>query len=233
LHQTSQVLSRSNQDLEQFAYVASHDLQEPLRMVGGYLQLLEQRYKGQLDEKADKYIAYAVDGAARMSGLIRDLLAYSRVNSRGEELRSVDSQKALDSALRNLAVSIRESAAEITHDPLPTVRADTMQLTQIFQNLLGNAIKFRAADRPPRIHIAVREEEGKWLFSVKDNGIGFEQQYEEKIFMIFQRLHGRGHYPGTGIGLAICKRIVERHGGKIWATSTPDEGTTFYFSLPQ
>jgi PAS domain S-box-containing protein len=233
LKRTSDELARSNQDLEQFAYVASHDLQEPLRMVTGYLQILEDRYKGHLDETADKYIDYAVDGAARMSGLIRDLLAYSRVNSRGEELRSVESDKAFESALRNLGVRIQESAAEITHDRLPTVRADMTQLTQIFQNLVGNALKFHADDRPPRIHVAAREAEGQWLFSVKDNGIGFEQQYEDKIFLIFQRLHGRGQYPGTGIGLAICKRIIERHGGKIWATSTPGEGTTFLFTLPQ
>ena len=226
-------LARSNHDLEQFAYVASHDLQEPLRMVAGYLQLLEDRYKGQLDEKADKYIDYAVDGAARMSGLIHDLLAYSRVNSRGDELRSVNPQKAFDSALSNLGVRIRETAAEVTHDPLPTVRADLLQLTQVFQNLIGNALKFRSADRAPRIHISVSEEQGHWLFSVRDNGIGFEQQYEDKIFLIFQRLHGRGQYPGTGIGLAICKRIIERHGGKIWATGTPGEGATFFFTLPQ
>ena len=232
LQRTAAELVRSNRDLEQFAYVASHDLQEPLRMVGGYLQLLEDRYKGRLDEKADKYINYAVDGAARMSGLIGDLLAYSRVNSRGAELRDVDSQKAFESALRNLAASVRESGAEITHDPLPAVRAGLTQLTQIFQNLLGNALKFRAPERPPRIHVAAREEQGQWLFSVRDNGIGFEQQYEDKIFLIFQRLHGRGLYPGTGIGLAICKRIIERHGGKIWAASTPDEGTTFFFTLP-
>jgi light-regulated signal transduction histidine kinase (bacteriophytochrome) len=232
LQRTAEELARSNQDLEQFAYVASHDLQEPLRMVAGYLQLLEDRYKGQLDEKADKYIAYSVDGAARMSGLIRDLLAFSRVNLRGEELREVESEKAFESALRNLGTSIRESGAEITHDPLPEVRADLTQLTQIFQNLLGNAIKFRAPERPSRIHVAVRDEPEQRVFSVRDNGIGFEQQYVDKIFLIFQRLHGRGHYPGTGIGLAICKRIIERHGGKIWATSAPDEGTTFFFTLP-
>jgi light-regulated signal transduction histidine kinase (bacteriophytochrome) len=201
-------------------------------MVAGYLQLLEQRYKGQLDEKADKFIAYSVDGAERMSGLIRDLLDYSRVHSRGGELIEVDSETAFDSALRNLDSAIRESAAEITHDPLPRVRADSAQLARVFQNLIGNAIKFRAPDRPPRIHVAVRNEDGKRIFSVRDNGIGFEQQYEDKIFMIFQRLHGRGHYPGTGIGLAICKRIVERHGGTIWAAGTPDEGATFSFTLP-
>jgi PAS domain S-box-containing protein len=232
LQRTAEELARSNRDLEQFAYIASHDLQEPLRMVAGYLQLLEDRYKGQLDEKADKFIAYSVDGAERMSRLIRDLLDFSRVNTHGNELCDVDSETAFDSALRNLDSAIRDSAAEITHDPLPTVRADSAQLARVFQNLIGNAIKFRAPDRPPRIHVGVRGEDGQRIFSVRDNGIGFEQQYEDKIFMIFQRLHGRGHYPGTGIGLAICKRIVERHGGTIWAAGTPDEGATFFFTLP-
>ncbi len=230
--QRTEELSRSNRDLEQFAYAASHDLQEPLRMVAGYLQLLSERYKGQLDEKADKYIDYAVDGAGRMSILIRDLLDYSRVNTRGEKLRNVDSKKALESALRNLGSAIKESGATVTHDSLPVVRADQTQLAQLFQNLVGNAIKFRSPERPPQIHVSVRKDQTHWLFRVQDNGIGFEQQYEDKIFMIFQRLHGRGQYPGTGIGLAICKRIVERHGGNIWAASEPDKGTNFFFTIP-
>ena len=230
-HRTEE-LSRSNRDLEQFAYAASHDLQEPLRMIAGYMHLLSDRYKGQLDEKADKYIAYAVDGAERMSTLIRDLLDYSRVNTRGEELRNVDCKKAFESAMRNLGTAIKESGAAITHDPLPVVRADQTQLAQLFQNLIGNAIKFRAPDRPPQIHVSVQKEPEHWLFRVQDNGIGFEQEYEDKIFLIFQRLHGRGQYPGTGIGLAICKRIIERHGGRIWAASEPDKGTTFFFTIP-
>ncbi|MGA2060584.1 MAG: ATP-binding protein [Thermoguttaceae bacterium] len=225
-------LSRSNRDLEQFAYAASHDLQEPLRMIAGYLQLLSERYKGQLDEKADKYIDYSVDGASRMSILIRDLLDYSRVNTRGEELRIVDCNKAFESAMRNLGSAIKESAATITHDSLPVVRADQTQLAQLFQNLVGNAIKFRSPQRLPQVHVSARKDQTHWIFRVQDNGIGFEQQYEDKIFMIFQRLHGRGQYPGTGIGLAICKRIIERHGGKIWADSEPDKGTNFFFTIP-
>jgi PAS domain S-box-containing protein len=230
--QRTEELARSNKDLEQFAYVASHDLQEPLRMVSGYLQLLSERYRGQLDEKADKFINYAVDGAGRMSVLIRDLLEYSRVNTRGEELQNVDSQKALESALRNLGSAIEESGATVTHDSLPMVRADNTQLVQLLQNLIGNAVKFRSPQRPPRIHVSVRNEQAHWLFCVQDNGIGFEQQYEDKIYVIFQRLHGRGHYPGTGVGLAICKRIVERHGGRIWAASELDKGTKFFFTIP-
>ena len=225
-------LVRSNEDLEQFAYVASHDLQEPLRMITGYLQLLADRYTGQLDEKADKYIAYAVDGAERMSGLIRDLLAFSRINTRGEGLQSTDVQEAFDWALRSLGSTIEASGAAVTHDPLPTVRGDKSQLSQLFQNLIGNAVKFRSLDRPPQIHVSVRREQANWQFSVQDNGIGFEQQYEAKMFMIFQRLHGRGEYPGTGIGLAICKRIVERHGGHIWALGEPGHGATFVFTIP-
>jgi PAS domain S-box-containing protein len=232
LKRTADELARSNEDLEQFAYVASHDLQEPLRMVAGYLQLLSERYRGQIDAKADKYIAYAVDGAERMSILIRDLLAYSRVSTRAEPLSSTSSQEALDFALKNLHSAIGESGAAVTFDRLPVVRADKTQLTQVFQNVVGNALKFRDPERPPQIRVAVREDQGQWLFSVSDNGIGFEQQYEEKMFVIFQRLHGRGHYPGTGIGLAICRRIVERHGGRIWARGEPGKGSTFFFTLP-
>jgi light-regulated signal transduction histidine kinase (bacteriophytochrome) len=167
-----------------------------------------------------------------MSTLIRDLLAYSRVSTRTEELSPTSSQEALDFALKNLGSAIDQSGAAVTHDPLPVVRADKTQLTQVFQNVVGNALKFRDPDRPPRIHVAVRQEQGKWLFSVADNGVGFEQQYEEKMFVIFQRLHGRGNYPGTGIGLAICRRIIERHGGRIWARGEPGKGSTFFFTLP-
>jgi light-regulated signal transduction histidine kinase (bacteriophytochrome) len=202
-------------------------------MVAGYLQLLSERYRGQIDEKADKYIAYAVDGAARMSTLIRDLLAYSRVSTRAEEFSPTSSQDALEFALKNLHSAIAESGAEVTHDSLPVVRADKTQLTQVLQNLVGNALKFRVPERPPHIHVGVQQEQGQWLFSVADNGEGFEQQYEEKIFVIFQRLHGRGSYPGTGIGLAICRRIVERHGGRIWARGEPGKGSTFFFTLPR
>lgn len=233
LQRQSAELDRSNRDLEQFAAVASHDLQEPLRMVTGYVQLLAERYRGRLDEKADKFIAYAVEGAKRMSGLINDLLAYSRVNTRGRELQQTDSKEALDCALRDLSSSISANGGNVTHDPLPVVRADKTQLRQLFQNLVGNAIKFRSPGRPPEIHVSARQDREHWLFSVQDNGIGFEQQYEDKVFKIFQRLHGVSEYPGSGIGLAICKRIVERHGGTIWAKSEPDKGSTFYFTIPQ
>jgi PAS domain S-box-containing protein len=230
--QRTEELARSNKDLEQFAYVASHDLQEPLRMVAGYLQLLSERYQGRLDEKADKFIAYAVDGAERMSGLIRDLLAYSRVNTRGEQFRETSAEEALDFALRDLTSAIAESGAVISHDPLPVVPADKTQLRQLFQNLIGNAVKFRSPDRTVEIHISARQDSGYWLFTVRDNGIGFDEKYRDKMFLIFQRLHSRGRYPGTGIGLAICRRIVERHGGSIWANGQLGQGSTFHFTIP-
>jgi PAS domain S-box-containing protein len=223
-------LERSNKELEQFAYVASHDLQEPLRMISSYTQLLAQRYEGQLDEKAHKYIDYAVDGAVRMQGLINDLLAYSRVNTQGKSLETVDSHSVLGTTLRNLAVDIEENRAIVINDDLPIVRADATQLSQVFQNLISNSIKFRGADLP-RINISARDVGHEWIFSVQDNGIGIEAKYVDKVFVIFQRLHTRKEYPGTGIGLAICKRIVERHGGRIWYESEPGKGVTFYFTL--
>jgi PAS domain S-box-containing protein len=232
LQNTAHELDRSNKELEQFAYIASHDLQEPLRTMAGYLQLLSDRYKGRLDEKADKYITYAIDGAERMSTIIRDLLSYSRVSTRGEAFDPASSEEALEFALRNLRSAREQSGASITHDPLPVVHADKIQLAQLFQNLIGNAIKYRSPQRPPRIHISASREDGFWKFDVEDNGIGFEQQYEDKMFRIFQRLHSRGKYPGTGIGLAICKRIVDRHGGRIWATGEPDRGAKFSFTIP-
>jgi PAS domain S-box-containing protein len=231
-------LKRSNAELEQFAYVASHDLQEPLRMVASYTQLLAQRYRGRLDTDADEFIAYAVDGASRMHQLINDLLVYSRVNTRGLLPTSTDAEAALDQALANLRMTIEESAAEVMHDPLPTVMADALQLAQLFQNLIGNAIKFHS-DLPPRVHISARsqpeagdQQPAQWLFSVQDNGIGIDPQYHDRLFVIFQRLHTHTEYPGTGIGLAICKRIVERHGGRIWVESEPGQGATFYFTIP-
>ncbi|HDS45340.1 MAG TPA: PAS domain S-box protein [Methanomicrobia archaeon] len=224
-------LERSNAELQQFAYVASHDLQEPLRMISSYLQLLERRYKGRLDADADDFIFYAVDGAKRMQALINDLLAFSRVQTRGKHFEPTDAERVLGLTLKNLQTAIGESEAEITHDPLPTVLADEVQLAQLFQNLISNAIKFRG-DEPPRIHVAVEKEQNEWIFSISDNGIGIEPQYAEKIFGIFQRLHNARDYPGTGIGLAICKRIVERHGGRIWVDSELGKGTTFYFSIP-
>ncbi|HEY2952918.1 MAG TPA: ATP-binding protein [Verrucomicrobiae bacterium] len=224
-------LKRSNEDLEQFAYVASHDLQEPLRMVASFTQLLARRYKDQLDKDAREFIYFAVDGAARMQTLIHDLLAYSRLGTRGKPFQTIDLNHLLSRVLVNLKVAIDESKAVITHDPLPTVTADGTQLTQLLQNLLGNAIKFRA-DKPPHIHVAVARRGGDWLFSVRDNGIGINQKYFDRIFVIFQRLHSRLDYPGTGIGLALCKKIVERHGGRIWVESAEGKGTTFYFLLP-
>lgn len=231
LQQQKQDLARSNDELQQFAYVASHDLQEPLRMITSYLELLERRYKGQLDPKADQFIAYAVDGAARMQILINDLLQYSRVGSRRQSLEQVDCEVVLQNVLRNLQVAIAENKAVITHDVLPQVNADITQLTQLFQNLIGNAIKFHGED-PSAIHIGIEQRNDKWLFSVCDNGIGIESQYVDRIFVIFQRLHNRTDYPGTGMGLAICKKIVERHSGNLWVESTPKQGSTFYFTLP-
>jgi PAS domain S-box-containing protein len=232
LQATLTELERSNRELEQFAYVASHDLQEPLRMISSYTQLLARRYEDQLDDKAKKYIDYAVDGAVRMQRLINDLLAYSRVSTQGKTLKEIDSHAALGEAIRNLANTIEENRATVINDDLPTVRADATQLGQLFQNLIGNAIKFRGADLP-RIRISACDLGLEWRFAVVDNGIGVDEQYAEKVFVIFQRLHTRQEYPGTGIGLAICKRIVERHGGRIWFESEPGKGSTFYFTLPK
>jgi len=225
-------LARSNADLQHFAYVISHDLQEPLRMVSSYLQLLSRRYAGRLDQKADEFIGFAVDGAARMSGLIEGLLAYSRVGVRGKELVPVECETVFNDALANLQVSIEESSAVITHDPLPVVVGDDNQLVQLLQNLIGNAIKFHR-DEPPRIHVSVKEHEGNWVFSVQDDGIGIAPEHRERIFGIFERLHTQSEYPGSGMGLAICRRIVERHGGRIWVESEGTAGSTFYFTLPE
>jgi PAS domain S-box-containing protein len=229
-----QELNRSNEELGQFAYLASHDLQEPLRMVASYTQLLSRRYKGKLDSDADEFIAFAVDGASRMQRLIQDLLAYSRVGTKGQELLDTSSEEALQQALVNLRGAIAESGALVTHDhPLPAVMADEMQLTQLFQNLVGNAIKYQSPGIP-KVHISAAKNGGpKWMFSVKDNGLGIESQYFEKIFGMFQRLHKREEFAGTGIGLAICRKIVERHGGSISVESQPGEGSTFRFALAE
>ncbi len=276
LRQSREALVHSNKDLEQFAYVASHDLTEPLRMVASYVKLLEQRYKGKLDTDADEFIGQAVGGAKRIHLLINDLLAYSRVTTRAKPVVLTDSETVLNEVLGNLKGPIEESDAVVTHDPLPTVMADAVQLRQLFQNLIDNAIKFRG-EQPPKIHISAQKngefqvssfdsqvakddgleisnlqseirnphfEDGnpqsaiqnpqlsEWLFSVRDNAIGIDPQYNDRIFVIFQHLHTNGDFPGTGIGLAICKRIVERHGGRIWVESQPGKGATFHFTIP-
>jgi signal transduction histidine kinase len=230
LREKTEELARSNKDLEQFAYVASHDLQEPLRMVTSYLQLLVKRYGGKLDADANEFIDFAVDGAVRMRKLINDLLAYSRVGTQGKELSPTDCEAVLVQSINDLKIIIEENGAHVTHDPLPTVMADRPQLGQLFQNLIGNAIKFRG-NEPPRVHISASRNGSGWVFSVRDNGIGIPSECSERIFIIFQRLHNREEYAGTGIGLAICKKIVERHGGHIWVESEVGKGTTFRFSL--
>ena len=231
LQRTHEELKRSNADLEQFAYVASHDLQEPLRMVSSYVTLLERRYRGHLDADADDFIHFAVDGAERMRQLIQDLLAFSRVGTRGGDLVPTDSRAALTRALENLQVLIDEADARVIFAEMPKVNADPGQLELVFQNLIGNAIKYRGEDRP-KVSVSAVAEEGHWLFGVKDNGIGFEQKFADRIFGVFQRLQTRSEYPGTGIGLAIVKKIVERHGGRIWADSQPGLGSTFWFTMP-
>jgi PAS domain S-box-containing protein len=224
-------LRRSNEDLEQFAYVASHDLQEPLRMVQSYVQLLAKRYKGKLDSDADDFIHYAVDGAARMRGLIDGLLEYSRVSTRGEEFEPVECETVLDRVLVSLQMVVEDSGVVVSHDPLPMVVGDELQLERLFQNLIGNAVKFRG-EEPPLVHISAEKTGGEWVFSVQDNGIGIEPEYAEQVFSIFQRLQRDERYPGTGIGLAVCKKIVERHGGRIWVESDVGRGATFCFTLP-
>ena len=224
-------LKRSNEELGQFAYIASHDLQEPLRMVASYTQLLSKRYKGRLDSDADEFIAFAVDGASRMQRLIQDLLAYSRVGTKGKELIETSSERSLEQALVNLRGSIEESGAVVTHDALPGVLADETQLVQLFQNLVGNAIKYQGPG-VPRVHVtAVRNGFQRWMFSVHDNGLGIDPQYFDRIFGMFQRLHKREEFAGTGIGLAICRKIAERHGSNITVESQPGQGSTFRFSL--
>jgi PAS domain S-box-containing protein len=232
LERKARDLERSNEELQQFAYVASHDLQEPLRMISSYTQLLERRYTDKLDKDAKEFMAFIVDGAARMKQLIEDLLAYSRVGMRGHEFKSVEGEAALAKALTNLRGAIESNGASITHDPLPTVTADEPQLVQLLQNLIGNALKFKGTETP-RVHVRAEEREDRWVFSVKDNGIGIDPQYFQRVFTMFQRLHSKDEYPGTGIGLAICKKIVDRHGGRIWVESQLGKGANFVFTLPK
>ena len=231
LKKTMAQLSSSNKELEQFAYVTSHDLQEPLRMIASYLQLIERRYKDKLDKDGKEFIYYAVDGAKRMKELIIDILSFSRVGTKGKPFQSTDCKDVLEHVLANLNPVIEDSGAKITYNHLPTVMADDSQLVQLFQNLIGNSIKFRSKDSP-HIDIKAKPEDSEWIFSVKDNGIGMEKQFHERIFRIFQRLHTKEEFSGTGIGLAICKKIVERHGGRIWVESEPNNGATFFFTIP-
>jgi len=231
LKRTAEELERSNAELEQFAYIASHDLQEPLRMVASYTQLLAKRYKSKLDSDADDFIEYVVDGASRMRVLIDDLLTYSRIGTRGRPFEPTDCEAVFERVFANLQMAIYESGAVVTHDHLPMVTADPSQLEQLLQNLISNAIKFHS-EEPPRVHVSAEENATEWLFSVRDNGIGIDPEYANRIFVIFQRLHGRGEYPGTGIGLAVCNKIVQRHGGRVWVESQPGKGSTFYFTIP-
>ena len=225
-------LERSNTELQQFAYVASHDLQEPLRMVTAYLSLLEKKYAPQLDGKAKQYMDLAIDGGLRARDLIQDLLEFSRIESHAREFRETKMEEVLKITMDNLSLQIMEEKAIISHTPLPTIIADDLQMTQLLQNLIGNAIKFHGTDKP-EVHISCQNEDTHWLFAIKDNGIGIDPQYKDKIFVLFQRLHNREEYEGTGIGLAISKKIVERHGGRIWFESRPGSGTTFYFTIPK
>jgi len=228
----AQQLSRSNAELEQFAYVASHDLQEPLRMIASYTQLILRRYGDRFDGDAREFMDFIVDGATRMKQLIEDLLAYSRVGTHGKAFRPTDSGAAVQKALANLRAAIESSTGTVTHDPLPTINADEFQLVQLFQNLIGNALKFKGTETP-RVHISVNEQADTWTFGVKDNGIGIDGEYFDRIFMVFQRLHSRTDYPGTGIGLAICKKVVDRHGGRLWIESGVGSGSTFWFTVPK
>ncbi len=230
MRQQTEELERSNRELEEFAYVAAHDLQEPLRMVSNHIQLLARRYRGRLDQDADEFIDFAMEGANRLRSLISDLLAYSKVGASGKTFASVELEGVFEQVMTNLRRAIEEGRVTISHDPLPMVLGDGEQMTQLLQNLIDNSIKFHGKE-PPRVHVGARQLSEKWLVFVRDNGIGIAPQYTEKVFVIFQRLHSRDDYPGTGIGLAICRKIIERHGGHIWVDSEPGKGATFYFTL--
>jgi signal transduction histidine kinase len=231
LEQKSQDLTRSNMDLQQFAYAASHDLQAPLRGVEGFVNLLSRRYKGQLDTTADEFIEFIVDGVKRMHVLIKDLLEYSQIGAKEIHWKPMESELAVTQALANLKTAVEESSAIVTYKALPRIVGDPAQMSSLFQNLIGNAIKYRK-EETPKIHISAEREGDRWLFSVNDNGIGIDPNNSDRIFVVFQRLHTREEYEGTGIGLAICKKIVERHNGDIWMESEPGKGSTFYFTIP-
>jgi light-regulated signal transduction histidine kinase (bacteriophytochrome) len=229
--QKAEDLARSNADLQQFAYVASHDLQEPLRTVTNYLSLLDRRYGDQLDDRGKEYVRVAIDGGSRAVELIRNLLDYSRIDSRAKPMEPTDMEEVLRTVLDNLQFQVRDEKASVTHDPLPTILADEGQMAALMQNLISNAIKFHGPD-DPIVHISCKENDGKLLFAVRDNGIGIDPRHNEQIFQLFKRLHTMDKYPGTGIGLAIAKKIVERHGGLIWLESELNKGTTFFFTVP-
>jgi signal transduction histidine kinase len=232
LRERQAALARSNSELEQFAHIASHDLQEPLRMISSYTQLLRRRYANKLDADADEFIGYAVDGTKRMQVLINDLLNFSRVASEAKPLEPVDLEAALGDTLKDLEIRIEDCGATVTHDPLPTVRADPVQIRQLLLNLISNGMKFQAPEQKPAVQVSATRQGREWRFGVRDNGIGIDAQYIKNLFQIFKRLHSRDEYPGTGIGLAVCKKIVERHGGRIWVESVLGQGSTFLFTLP-
>jgi PAS domain S-box-containing protein len=225
-------LTESNTALEQFAYVASHDLQEPLRTMSMYAQLLSHKFGGKLDAEADRLLTFIVSGSTRMSALVRDLLAYARLTTEEERPSSIALDEDLEAALTHLAQAIEESGARVTHDPMPTLQVDRGQMVRLFQNLVGNAVKYRKPDQPPKVHISAEQKGAEWVISIRDNGIGFDSKDASTIFAPFKRLHSAEEYPGTGVGLAICRRIVQGQGGRIWAESQPGEGTTFFFTLP-
>ncbi|HWR57763.1 MAG TPA: MEDS domain-containing protein [Thermodesulfovibrionales bacterium] len=231
LRQYAEELRRSNNELQHFAYVASHDLQEPLRMISSYLKLIKERYQGKLDKDTDEFIAFAVDGASRLQEMITGLLDYSRVETKARSFKDVNTSEVLATAILHLEVMMKRSEALITSDSLPVVKGDAGQLVLVFQNLISNAIKFKGNELP-RIHVSAEEKDMEWLFSLKDNGIGISPEYKDRLFNIFQRLHGR-EYPGVGIGLSVCRKIIERHDGKIWLESEDGKGTTFYFTIPK
>lgn len=225
-------LARSNSDLEQFAAVASHDLQEPLRKISGFAQMLQKRYSGKLDAQADEFLAQIVGGAARLQSLISALLEYSRLSFGPKDVKPVDLEKVFTQTIDDLQVLIRETGGQVTHDPLPTVPADATSIARVFQNLVANGLKFRG-DRPPKVHVWAQKEDGGWVFSVKDEGIGIDSRFHDRVFQLFRRLQPRHLYEGAGIGLAVCKRVVEAHGGRIWVESQPGQGAVFRFTLPE